>query len=162
MTHWTILLATKAVEKTAEGGLFDFDATLPLMALQFLVLVALLNAVFYKPLNKSLDDRAEYIRQNLAQAKERKQKSENLAKQYEQELREVRRQAQEIIATAQTEAQGIVAGQIKEAQQALLAERQKTAAELEAQKTQAFQTLEAQIDSLSGQIVQKLLGSVAS
>lgn len=161
MTHWTILLATKAVEKTAEGGLFDFDATLPLMALQFLVLVALLNALFYKPLNKSLDDRAEYIRQNLAQAKERKQKAEDVAKQYEQELRVVRRQAQEIIATAQAEAQEIVAGQIKEAQQQVLAERQQAADEIESQKAQALHTLESQVDSLSGQIVQKLLGTVA-
>ncbi len=161
MTHWTILLATKAVEETAEGGLFDFDATLPLMALQFMVLVALLNAVFYKPLNKALDDRAEYIRQNLSQSKERKQKAEDLAKQYEQELRDVRRQAQEIIANAQAEAQEIVAGQVKEAQQQVLAERQQAADEIEAQKAQAFKTLESQVDSLSGQIVQKLLGTVA-
>lgn len=161
MTHWTIWLATAAAEETAKGGLFDFDATLPLMALQFLVLVALLNAVFYKPLNKALDDRAEYIRQNLAQAKERKEKSENLAQQYEQELKDVRRQAQEIIANAQAEAQAIVAAQIKEAQSALLAERQKAAAEIEAQKAQALTNLEAQVDSLSGQIVQKLLGNVA-
>jgi F-type H+-transporting ATPase subunit b len=160
MTHWTILLATKAVEETAEGGLFDFDATLPLMALQFMVLVALLN-VFYKPLNKALDDRAEYIRQNLSQSKERKQKAEDLAKQYEQELKDVRRQAQEIIATAQAEGQEIVARQVKEAQQQVLAERQQAADEIEAQKAQAFKTLESQVDSLSGQIVQKLLGTVA-
>ncbi|MGL5796158.1 MAG: F0F1 ATP synthase subunit B', partial [Waterburya sp.] len=37
--------------------MFDFDATLPLMAVQFLLLTALLNAVFYKPLTKVLDER---------------------------------------------------------------------------------------------------------
>jgi F-type H+-transporting ATPase subunit b len=55
MTHWTILLAVETAETAAkEGGLFDFDATLPLMALQFLILVAVLNAVFYKPLTKAM------------------------------------------------------------------------------------------------------------
>jgi F-type H+-transporting ATPase subunit b len=161
MTHWTILLATEAVEKTAEGGLFDFDATLPLMAAQFLVLVALLNAVFYKPLSKSLDDRAEYIRQNFQSAKERKANAESLAQQYEQELKDVRREAQQIIATAQQEAQAIVNKQIQEAQQQVLAERQQAADEIEAQKAQALHTLEAQVGALSGQIVQKLLGTVA-
>ena len=33
--------------------MFDFDATLPLMAVQFLLLMVALNAVFYKPLMKS-------------------------------------------------------------------------------------------------------------
>lgn len=161
MTHWTILLATEAVEKTAEGGLFDFDATLPLMAVQFLILVALLNAVFYKPLSKSLDDRAEYIRQNFQSAKERKENAEKLAQQYEQELKDVRRQAQEIIANAQAEATAVINKQIQEAQQQVQAERQKAAAEIETQKAQALQTLEGQVESLSGEIVEKLLGAVA-
>jgi len=48
MIHWTILLAVETAEEAAtEGGLFDFDATLPLMALQFLILVAILNAVLF-------------------------------------------------------------------------------------------------------------------
>ena len=42
--QWTLLLATAAVEEVAEKGkLFDFDATLPLMAIQFVILVAVLN-----------------------------------------------------------------------------------------------------------------------
>jgi len=139
--------------------MFDFDATLPLMAVQILVLMVLLNAVFYKPLSKALDDRAEYIRQNLAQARERKQKAESLAKQYEQELKEVRRQSQEIIANAQAEAQKTVAAQIQAAQQEVQAERQKAAEEIEAQKAAAFQALEAQVDALSSQIFNKLLGA---
>jgi F-type H+-transporting ATPase subunit b len=42
--------------------MFDFDATMPLMAVQFLLLAAVLNAIFYKPLTKALDDRDNYIR----------------------------------------------------------------------------------------------------
>jgi F-type H+-transporting ATPase subunit b len=152
MTNWTIFFAV-------EGGLFNFDATLPIMALQFIILILLLNSVFYKPLGKAIDERANYIRQNLADARERKQKSENLAKQYEQELREVRKQSQGIIAAAQSAAQQIVASQVKEAQQQVLAERQKAAEEIEAQKVSAFSSLEAQVEALSDQILAKLLGA---
>jgi F-type H+-transporting ATPase subunit b len=159
MTHWTIVLATEAVEKTAEGGLFDFDATLPVMAIQFLVLAALLNKLFYKPIGQAIDDRSEYIRTNLIGAKERLQKAEDLATQYEQELRNVRREAQDVIATAQAEAQKIVAGEIKSAQAEALAEREKAALEIEAQRESAFKSLEQQVDSLSQAIASKLVGA---
>ena len=33
----------------SEGGLFDFDATLPLMAVQVVLLTFILNALFFKP-----------------------------------------------------------------------------------------------------------------
>jgi len=44
---------------------------LPFMALQFLLLAALLNAIFYKPLTKALDERDNYIRTNKVEARER-------------------------------------------------------------------------------------------
>lgn len=159
MTHWTIVLATEAVEKTAEGGLFDFDATLPVMAIQFLVLAALLNKLFYKPIGQAIDDRSDYIRTNLVDAKERQQKAEDLATQYEQELRDVRREAQDVIAKAQAEAQKVVADEVKSAQAEALAEREKAALEIEAQRESAFKSLEQQVDSLSQAIASKLVGA---
>ncbi|ANV83561.1 ATP synthase F0 subunit B [Picosynechococcus sp. PCC 7003] len=159
MTHWTIVLATEAVEKTAEGGLFDFDATLPVMAIQFLVLAALLNKLFYKPIGQAIDDRSDYIRTNLVDAKERQQKAEDLAVQYEQELRDVRREAQDVIAKAQAEAQKVVAAEVKSAQAEALAEREKAALEIEAQRESAFKSLEQQVDSLSQAIASKLVGA---
>lgn len=152
MTTWTLLLE-------AEGGLFDFDATLPLMALQFLALAALLNAVFYKPVGKAIDDRAENVRNNLVKARDGKAKAETLAQQYEQELRDVRRQSQQIIAEAQAAAQGIVAEEIQKAQQQVQAEREKAAQEIGNQKADAIRTLDAQVDVLSEQLLQKLVGA---
>ncbi|MBZ8179363.1 MAG: F0F1 ATP synthase subunit B' [Oscillatoria sp. PMC 1051.18] len=160
MMHWTFILATEAVETTVkEGGLFDFDATLPLMAVQFVILVALLNAVFYKPLGKAIDERADYIRKNIADARERKQKTQNLAQQLELELRDARRKSQDVIAAAQAEAQKVADAKIKEAQQEVQAEREKAAQEIEAQKAEAFGSLEGEVEALSNQILNKLLGA---
>jgi F-type H+-transporting ATPase subunit b len=158
MTQWTILLVTEAVEKSAEGGLFDIDATLPLMALQFLLLVAILNVVFYKPLGKALDDRAQYIRNQIGQAQERKEKAQAIALQYEQELKDVRRQSQGIIATAQAEAEKLVAAEVQKAQQEVQEKKEAAATKMAADKAQALASLEQQVDDLSHQIIAKLLG----
>ena len=159
MTNWMILLAAEAVETTKEGGLFDFDLTLPLMAVQFLVLVALLNVLFYKPLTGVLDERAEYIRKNLEEAKENAQKSQELAQKFEEQLKDVRRESQEIIAQAQAEAQEQASKNIAQAQQEVQAQREKATAEITEQKEQAFQSLESQVDTLSRQILEKLVGA---
>jgi F-type H+-transporting ATPase subunit b len=138
--------------------MFDFDATLPLMAVQFLLLAAMLNVVFYKPLTKALDERDEYIRNNEMGAKERLAKAEKLAREYEQQLGDTRRKSQALIATAQSEAQKIAAQKIGEAQQEAVAKREQAAKEIEQQKQEALQSLEQQVDALSRQILEKILG----
>jgi F-type H+-transporting ATPase subunit b len=157
MTHWITLLAVEEVAK--EGGLFDLDATLPLMAIQFLVLALVLNATLYKPLGKAIDGRNDYIRSNQLEAQERLSKTEKLAEEYEQSLAGARRQAQTIIADAQAEAQKIAAEKIAAVQKQAQAEKEKAASEIEQQKQAAFASLEQQVDSLSRQILEKLLGA---
>ncbi|MBC7973208.1 MAG: F0F1 ATP synthase subunit B' [Verrucomicrobia bacterium] len=155
MIYWTVLLAEEG------GGLFDLDATLPLMALQFMVLVAVLNATFYKPLGKALDDRDSYIRTNQAEAKERLMKAETLAKQYEQEAANVRRQSLAIIAAAEADAQKIASQKVAEAQQQAQVQREQAQKELDLEKQDAMRSLEQQVDALSRQILDKLLAGVS-
>ncbi|MBW4572378.1 MAG: F0F1 ATP synthase subunit B' [Tolypothrix carrinoi HA7290-LM1] len=138
--------------------MFDFDATLPLMALQFLLLAALLNAIFYKPLTKVLDDRDNYIRTNNLEAGERLAKAERLTKEYEQQLADARRQSQATVEAAQAEAKKITAEKIAQAQKEAQAQREEASVEIEQQKQEAMQSLEQQVDALSRQILEKLLG----
>lgn len=137
--------------------MFDFDATLPVMALQFLLLAAVLNIIFYKPLTKALDDRDNYIRTNTLEARERLAKAERLTKDYEQQLVEARRQAQAIVTQAQAEGQKITAEKIAQAQKEAQAQREQVAQEIEQQKQEALRSLEQQVDALSRQIIAKLL-----
>ncbi|KPQ34663.1 MAG: F-type H+-transporting ATPase subunit b [Phormidesmis priestleyi Ana] len=161
---WTglTLLAVEAVEATEEaGGLFDLDATLPLMAIQFLILMAVLNAIFYKPLGAAIDERDAYVREAKGNAQERLAKAEKLASEYEQSLAETRRQARTVIEQAQAEAQKIAAEKQAAAQQEATAEREAVQKQLDEQKAAAMSQLEGQVDSLSDQIMKKLLGSAA-
>lgn len=138
--------------------MFDFDATLPFMALQFLLLAALLNAIFYKPLTKVLDDRDNYIRTNNLEARERLAKAERLTKDYEQQLADARRQSQATVEAATAEAKKITAEKIAEAQKEAQAQREQASVEIEQQKQEAMRSLEQQVDALSRQIREKLLG----
>ena len=69
------------------GGLFDFNATLPLMAMHVIVLMVVLTFIFYKPVSKVLDEREAYISGNLSQASEKLIKADELYKQYDEQVK---------------------------------------------------------------------------
>lgn len=149
--------AAEAAEKS--GGLFDLDATLPLMAIQFLILIAVLNVIFYKPLGEAIDNRATYVRDTKAGAEERLAKAKNLAADYEKSLADTRREARSVIESAQADAKQIADEQESVAQQEAASQREAVQKELDEQKNAAMSQLEKQVDALSEQILGKLLGS---
>jgi F-type H+-transporting ATPase subunit b len=159
MTNSFFLLALQAASTESKGGLFDFNATLPVTALTVLLLTVVLNAVFYKPVATVLDERDDYIRKNLIRASEMLSKAEAITKKYEQDLAHERRESQIIITSAQKEAQDIVAMEIKQAQidtEQLVSEATN---QLNSQKDKAFKALYEQVTTLSEQIKLKLLSS---
>jgi F-type H+-transporting ATPase subunit b len=140
------------------GGLFDFNATLPLMAIQFILLTVILTFIFYKPVSKVIDEREAYINGNLTTASEKLIKADELYKEYDEQLKTARVSAQSIIAQSEKEAKDIVALEINQARQDAAKLIEQTNRELEAQKSLALQQLETQVDELSQLIKEKLLG----
>jgi len=140
------------------GGLFDFNATLPLMAIQFILLTVVLTFVFYKPVSKVIDERESYINGNLTTASEKLIKADELYKEYDEQLKTARVNAQAIIAQSEKEAKDVVADEINQARQDATKLIDQTNKELEAQKSLALQQLETQVDELSQLIKEKLLG----
>ena len=84
-----------------KGGLFDFGATLPIVAIEFLVLLFVLNLILYSPLTNMINTRNEYILDNLSQASEILAEATELTTQYETELKATKKQAQLEIAESQ-------------------------------------------------------------
>ena len=143
------------------GGLFDFNATLPLMAIQFVALTTILTFVFYKPVGKLLEERETLISGNLTNASERLLKADALYQQYDEQLKDARKNAQGVILEAEKEAKEIVASEINQARKDAASLIDKTNIELEAQKKLALQQLETQIEELSQLIKEKLVGKQA-
>jgi len=92
MINFSILISSSEV--SGPGGLFDINATLPLVAIQFLLLMVILNVVLYNPLLTIIEERKEYILTNLSEASKILAEANQLTTQYEQELEDVRKQAQ--------------------------------------------------------------------
>jgi F-type H+-transporting ATPase subunit b len=99
MINFSMLISSSEV--SGPGGLFDFDATLPLVASQFLLLTFLLNILLYNPLLTVIEKRKEYILTNLNKASEILSKADELTTQYEQELTNVRKEGQFEITNSQ-------------------------------------------------------------
>ena len=153
------MLATQLLAMTeGAGGLFDFNATLPLMAIQFILLTVALTFVFYKPVSKVIDDREAYINGNLTTAAEKLIKADELYNEYDEQLKTARVNAQAIIAQSEKEAKDVVTQEINEARKDASALIERTNRDLEAQKTVALEKLEEQVDELSQLIKEKLLG----
>lgn len=99
MINISILISSSEI--SGPGGLFDFNATLPLVAIQFILLTVLLNIILYNPLLTVIEERKEYILTNLGKASELLTEANQLTKQYEQELANVRKEAQLEITNSQ-------------------------------------------------------------
>lgn len=157
MINIFLLSITENTNSIAKGGIFDFNATLPLMMLQFLILMFILNYFFYKPVTNVLDERTDYIRNSLTTASAYLLQADELTKKYEEALTESRKKAQDTIRKSQKEAQDIVAINIKQAQQEAEKLVDEASEQLNIQKEQVLKTLENQVDVLSDRIKSKLL-----
>jgi len=99
MINLSILISTSEV--SGPGGLFDIDGTLPLVAIQFVLLAVILNIILYSPLLTIIEERKEYILTNLSKASEILAEANKLTTQYEEELENVRKEAQLEITSSQ-------------------------------------------------------------
>nr|YP_009686117.1 ATP synthase CF0 B' subunit subunit II [Halamphora americana]YP_009686260.1 ATP synthase CF0 B' subunit subunit II [Halamphora calidilacuna]QDR24861.1 ATP synthase CF0 B' subunit subunit II [Halamphora americana]QDR24997.1 ATP synthase CF0 B' subunit subunit II [Halamphora calidilacuna] len=99
MINLSILISSSEV--SGPGGLFDFNLTLPLVAIQFVLLTVLLNVILYNPLLTVIEERKEYILTNLSKASELLAEANKLTEKYEQELNNVRKEAQSEITNSQ-------------------------------------------------------------
>jgi F-type H+-transporting ATPase subunit b len=99
MINLSILISSSEV--SGPGGLFDINATLPLVAIQFVLLTVILNIILYNPLLTIIEERKEYILTNLSKASEILAEANKLTEQYEQELTSVRKEAQLEITSSQ-------------------------------------------------------------
>ena len=93
MTSWLLLAEAGATE----GGLFDLDATLPLMALQVVILTFILNSLFFRPVGKAVEDRDGYISTSRAEAKQKLAQAERLEADLTNQLKAARLETQKLI-----------------------------------------------------------------
>jgi len=99
MINFSILISSSEV--SGPGGLFDFNLTLPLVAIQFLLLMVILNVILYNPLLTITDERKNFVNVKVADSQKFSQEGEELNAMYQQELKNIRKEAESEITTLQ-------------------------------------------------------------
>ena len=154
MINFSTLILSSDVN--GPGGLFDIDATLPLVAIQFLLLMVILNIVLYNPLLTIIEERKEYILTNLGKASELLAEANSLTAQYEEELTSVRKEAQLEITNSQKIHQEILDLEINISQKYLDNLLDTITNDFESRKTLALNNLETSVQSLCNDINTRL------
>jgi F-type H+-transporting ATPase subunit b len=155
MTSW-LLLAEAGVP---EGGLFDLDATLPLMAVQVVLLTFILNSLFFRPVGRAVEDRESFISTSRAEAKQKLAQVERLEADLREQLKDARQQSQKLILEAEQEMDRIYREALSLATAEANASREQARREIDAQRDQAMTQLNMDADKLGDLIVSRLLAT---
>ena len=143
-------------EISGPGGLFDLDATLPLIAIQFVLLMIVLNIILYNPVLLVIEERKEYILTNLGKASELLRKAKNITTQYETALKLVRSEAQLEITNSQKNHKEILDLEINVSQKYIDNLVYKIANDFEDRKVLTLNNLEESVKSLCEEINTRL------
>jgi F-type H+-transporting ATPase subunit b len=139
-----------------KGGLFDIGASVPLIAVQFLALMFILDNILYSPLIEVINSRNTFILGNLSKASELIASASEITKKYEEELLVVRKSAQQDLATSQKSNKEILELELQTSQKYINELVTKIFADFGAKKEQVLATLESETTALSNQILDKL------
>ena len=142
-----------------EGGLFDFDATLPLMAVQVVLLTFILNALFFKPVGKVVEEREGYVTTSRAEAKQKLAEVESLEAELRNQLKEARKASQKLINDAEQDSDKLYREALALANAEANASREQARREIASQRDAALSQLKSDADKLGELIVQRLLAA---
>ena len=141
------------------GGLFDFNATLPFLALQFLILMFVLNNILYNPLLQIISERNEYIVSNLTQSAKLIAETNEIKSTYEAEILKARKTAQLEITQCQKKYKEIFDDELDNIQEEFDSILENLISRLEQEKESALSKLEEnlEIQEIGALIEQKIL-----
>jgi F-type H+-transporting ATPase subunit b len=141
------------------GGLFDFDATLPLMALQVVLLTFILNALFFRPVGRVVEEREVYVTTSRAEAKQKLAEAEKLELELKEQLKSARIAAQQLIQEAEKDSEQLYREALAIANADANAAREKARLEIDAQRDSALSQLKGDAEKLGDLIVNRLLAA---
>ena len=137
--------------------MISIDYTLIIVILNFIVLLAVLNKILYKPIKKFLEERKQTIANDMDGAKKSREDAEDLVSQRGEELKvsaeEIRKSKQNSKREAESQATEI----LKEAKNREKRILKDTEAQLEHEKTKTMKELESELAEMVSVLSGKFL-----
>ena len=151
-----VIVLISSSEVSGPGGLFDINATLPLVAIQFILLMVILNIILYSPLLTIIEERKEYILSRLAEASGKLAQAKQLTGQYEQDLETARKEAQLEIANSQNIHKEILGIELDISQKYINSLLETISSDLLNKKKSALDSLDSSVQTLCNEVEIKL------
>ena len=127
------------------------------LAINFIVLIFLLNAILFKPLMKIFKEREDTVKGNLDAAKNMGTQREEGITRLNRELAESRTKSKELFEGLKTEGMSKQKEVLSAAEAEAVSTLDKAKAEIKAEAEKARQALRADVDKFSDEIVRKLV-----
>nr|YP_009326995.1 ATP synthase CF0 B' chain subunit II [Pleurocladia lacustris]ANS57581.1 ATP synthase CF0 B' chain subunit II [Pleurocladia lacustris]ANS57726.1 ATP synthase CF0 B' chain subunit II [Pleurocladia lacustris] len=150
--NYILIIST---EKT--GGLFDFDGTLPVIAIQFIIFMFILNFILYTPLLDTIDERNIYISKSLSEATNILTKANKLNIKYEKKTSKARKAVALDLLIYQKLYKDILEEKMKSSESVIDKFLIETTKNFEENKGNILKSFDTEIYSLSKQIMKKLI-----
>ncbi|KDP33581.1 hypothetical protein JCGZ_07152 [Jatropha curcas] len=144
-------------EEIEKAALFDFNLTLPIMMVQFLLLMVGLDKIYFSPLGKFMDERDAAIKEKLNSVKDTSEEVKQLEEQAAAVMRAARAEISAALNKMKKETQAELEQKLAEEKKKIEAELQEALGNLEKQKEETIKSLDSQIAALSDEIVKKVL-----
>merc|ERR1712216_301407 len=141
------------------GKIFDFNATLPIVAIQFLLLMVFLEKVWFGPVGKVIDDRNRKIAASRESLVSGTGELEALQKQAETLLKEARGEAKAKIADAKAALNAKAESELAAEKSRLDQEIALAVKELSNEKASVQKDIDSQVVELSQYIIKRVLPS---
>lgn len=138
----------------------EFNATFITAAISFVVFTIIMNAIFYKPLQKIVSEREEFIDETNKEAKLHREKSESILRDKERKVEKTKNDAKKIIVDKADEVKARKAELASEAQQKAVQVIGAAKEELHKSQDEAQSVLSDEAKNLALDISSKILGKI--
>jgi len=145
------------LEKEPKGKIFDFNLTLPIIAVQFLLLMVALDNIWFKPVAKVMDARDENIRTKLMGVRDNSGEIKKMQNEAEAILKAARIETTEALTKTKRETAATLDEKLQESRARIEKELAQSLANMEEQKKDTLRSLDKQVQTLSEEILSKVI-----
>lgn len=138
----------------------EFNATFLISIVSFILFVIIMNFIFYKPIEKIVDEREKFVNGNFDEAQKNNLNSEKLTKEREQKLEEANFKGKTIMDEKSEEAKKNKSSMISEAQHNVSKDIHNNQENLKQAFDNTKQALKADVETLADEMSKKLFGEI--
>jgi F-type H+-transporting ATPase subunit b len=151
------LMVLPALAEEEKGKIFDFNLTLPIIAVQFLLLMVALDNIWFKPVAKVMDARDETIRSKLLGVRDNSGEIKKLQEEAEAIIKAARIETTMALNQTKRETAAALDEKLQESRARIEKELAQSLKNLEEQKEETLKSLDKQVQALSEEILRKVI-----